>query len=384
MSIDFESYMVINWQYLEWKHLTPEQHQLFDSQGYHDESCTLRYTGIPKAMAEVEKALSSRNFKKEQMGALSESVTRACLNAFSSSLENLGGYHNNPSQTIKHCVVSLRVAVRVQTLAKKIMAGESLKKVFEPYRIQKKGQFPQYADYALYFKTEAEFRTELAKLSLAKSPEIFARSSKECYNFLKTLHGLGFHSKEELCMFAFDLVKKKDYPEHYVTELLQNFSDWKEALCAVLVENMQSVSWLVEKNVLAIVKKKLPEYSMRLDELENEHLRLKKETAALKVDIEGNEILALARSLWKRVNPAAIEPKAQENDDLPPELSCSITGEVMNDPVIDDAGMVYERAAIELWLKEHDTDPLTRHPISKKVIPVYPMKSLIQSLLKQK
>lgn len=43
----------------------------------------------------------------------------------------------------------------------------------------------------------------------------------------------------------------------------------------------------------------------------------------------------------------------------PDSYYCSITREVMSDPVITVTGHTYERAAIEEWLRDHTTDPAT-------------------------
>ena len=53
---------------------------------------------------------------------------------------------------------------------------------------------------------------------------------------------------------------------------------------------------------------------------------------------------------------------------LPPEFFCAITMEVMRDPVTTFDGLSYERAAIESWLREHDTSPLTGEPLPSKML----------------
>lgn len=37
---------------------------------------------------------------------------------------------------------------------------------------------------------------------------------------------------------------------------------------------------------------------------------------------------------------------------------CSITHQMLNDPVVDPEGNNYERSAIENWLKDHSTSPI--------------------------
>lgn len=39
------------------------------------------------------------------------------------------------------------------------------------------------------------------------------------------------------------------------------------------------------------------------------------------------------------------------------EFSCPITRELMRDPVIAADGHTYDREAIEMWLRNHDTSP---------------------------
>jgi len=49
---------------------------------------------------------------------------------------------------------------------------------------------------------------------------------------------------------------------------------------------------------------------------------------------------------------------------------CPITGELMKEPVVDALGNTYDKAAIEKWLKNHDTSPMTNKQLpDKKLIP---------------
>ncbi|CAM6081727.1 unnamed protein product [Calypogeia fissa] len=70
-----------------------------------------------------------------------------------------------------------------------------------------------------------------------------------------------------------------------------------------------------------------------------------------------------SQSLWS--NHSAYESAMRIWDDsdshqrVPPEFVDCITQEVMQDPVITADGHSYERAAIERWLKTHDTSPIT-------------------------
>ena len=58
---------------------------------------------------------------------------------------------------------------------------------------------------------------------------------------------------------------------------------------------------------------------------------------------------------------------------------CSLTHEAMIDPVIDALGNTYERAAIERWLRGHNTSPLTGAVLPhKELTPNIVLKSIIQ------
>ena len=50
--------------------------------------------------------------------------------------------------------------------------------------------------------------------------------------------------------------------------------------------------------------------------------------------------------------------------EIPPELQCPLSLELMIDPVINAAGQTYERAAIDEWLaRGNRTDPMTGAPL---------------------
>lgn len=70
--------------------------------------------------------------------------------------------------------------------------------------------------------------------------------------------------------------------------------------------------------------------------------------------------------------------KLSENDDV---LLCSITQEIMKDPVITPYGHCFERTAIEEWLGKNKVCPITGKPLdASQLIPCYPLKNIIQSL----
>merc|ERR1711998_282914 len=56
-------------------------------------------------------------------------------------------------------------------------------------------------------------------------------------------------------------------------------------------------------------------------------------------------------------------PPATSDDAYPASFICSITREVMKDPVMDLQGNSYERAAILDWLSRNGSSPITRSPL---------------------
>eukprot|EP00656_Telonema_subtile_P040825 TRINITY_DN4590_c0_g1_i1.p1 TRINITY_DN4590_c0_g1~~TRINITY_DN4590_c0_g1_i1.p1 ORF type:complete len:769 (+),score=134.77 TRINITY_DN4590_c0_g1_i1:130-2436(+) len=55
-------------------------------------------------------------------------------------------------------------------------------------------------------------------------------------------------------------------------------------------------------------------------------------------------------------------------DSTPENFLCAITGQVMTDPVITVDGHTYEREAIQLWLRDHDTSPMTNAPLESTAL----------------
>ena len=66
-------------------------------------------------------------------------------------------------------------------------------------------------------------------------------------------------------------------------------------------------------------------------------------------------------------------------------LVCSITHSLMRDPVTTADGQLYEREAIELWLTDHNTSPLTNKALgSKQLAPSHLAKTFIDDLVEKK
>lgn len=69
---------------------------------------------------------------------------------------------------------------------------------------------------------------------------------------------------------------------------------------------------------------------------------------------------------------------------IPKEFLCPITYEIFVDPVMTEDGVTYERSAIEQWLEDHTTSPLTNQELkSKNLIPNLSIKKLIAEMYQQ-
>lgn len=78
--------------------------------------------------------------------------------------------------------------------------------------------------------------------------------------------------------------------------------------------------------------------------------------------------------------PLSIPKKLPDN--IPNEFICPITSEIMSDPVMLTDGQVYEKKAIQKWLTNHNTSPLTKIIVDKNIlIPCFPLRILIQKFL---
>lgn len=92
--------------------------------------------------------------------------------------------------------------------------------------------------------------------------------------------------------------------------------------------------------------------------------------------------------------PTAQKPKIAENTkplqipetinevEIPDQYICPITTQIMTDPVILTDGHVYEKQAIQEWLKTHNTSPMTKAIVCKDtLIPCFPLKTLIDEFV---
>merc|ERR1712216_293560 len=66
------------------------------------------------------------------------------------------------------------------------------------------------------------------------------------------------------------------------------------------------------------------------------------------------------------------------------ELLCPITHALPLDPVTAEDGIIYERQAVERWLKEHQRSPSTNLPMGTKIVPAPQIKNMIERMVKSK
>lgn len=64
------------------------------------------------------------------------------------------------------------------------------------------------------------------------------------------------------------------------------------------------------------------------------------------------------------------------------ELVCPITFALPLDPVTAEDGKVYERSAIEEWLRKHERSPVTNVPMGTRLFAAPHAKSVIRSMVK--
>ena len=70
------------------------------------------------------------------------------------------------------------------------------------------------------------------------------------------------------------------------------------------------------------------------------------------------------------------------NGTVPADFVCPITQQLMADPVIDRQGVSYERAAVEQWLQQHNTSPVTRAPLQQgDLVPNLALRNSIELFL---
>jgi hypothetical protein len=68
---------------------------------------------------------------------------------------------------------------------------------------------------------------------------------------------------------------------------------------------------------------------------------------------------------------------SRDGQEVPSDYLCPITREVMEDPVIAEDGVTYEREAIATWVAAKETSPVTRQRMPNRFIPNRALKAVI-------
>ena len=87
-----------------------------------------------------------------------------------------------------------------------------------------------------------------------------------------------------------------------------------------------------------------------------------------------------------QLTPATDEGEAKRLrsviDETAEEFVCALTYELPLDPVMAEDGKVYERSAIEEWLKRHEKSPITNLEMGTKLVPAHQVKNMIEKLVR--
>jgi hypothetical protein len=95
---------------------------------------------------------------------------------------------------------------------------------------------------------------------------------------------------------------------------------------------------------------------------------------AHKLEAKLSELKLVNQELNKRLKD--LKQKAPE------AFYCPITQDIMQDPVFAADGHTYERVALEAWLINHNTSPMTNQPLPhKQLTPSHTLKSMIREFI---
>jgi hypothetical protein len=97
---------------------------------------------------------------------------------------------------------------------------------------------------------------------------------------------------------------------------------------------------------------------------------------------DGNHFESIIQGIVKIKINKQLEKNNNQNIDY--NFICSITHEIMIDPVITSDGHTYERSAIEKWLNYNNYSPMTREIITKdSIVPNIALRDIISKHLKK-
>eukprot|EP00730_Choanoeca_flexa_P008865 TRINITY_DN12551_c0_g7_i1.p1 TRINITY_DN12551_c0_g7~~TRINITY_DN12551_c0_g7_i1.p1 ORF type:complete len:553 (+),score=143.71 TRINITY_DN12551_c0_g7_i1:144-1802(+) len=77
------------------------------------------------------------------------------------------------------------------------------------------------------------------------------------------------------------------------------------------------------------------------------------------------------------------EQQAGQQRAVPDELMCPITMDLMQDPVLAEDGIVYDREAIVTWQRQTGRSPMTRQALGNEFKPVLAMKNMVNRFAEQ-
>lgn len=123
------------------------------------------------------------------------------------------------------------------------------------------------------------------------------------------------------------------------------------------------------------------EYAKQLEEAKQESKRVKNRAKKTKcrakqhasahaapTDASSATLLPLPEEEEKEVASLVETSTEMSECNIPDELICSLSLQLMIDPVMTAGGHTYERASIERWLETHSTDPLTGENMDDKTL----------------
>jgi hypothetical protein len=134
---------------------------------------------------------------------------------------------------------------------------------------------------------------------------------------------------------------------------------------------LDSIEFLPAKCKILIEKQGHVQRGISIDEFVVLKPNSKEETL-LKFEREQFRIASYQDKLSEIINKLQKDSEVVRKQmlEVPEEYIDPITQEIMCDPVFTSDGHTYERQSIKLWLKKHDTSPLTNMSLeSKKLVP---------------
>ena len=197
-------------------------------------------------------------------------------------------------------------------------------------------------------------------------------------------------TRKGLYVIWIDPVVFNEENEHYTKVILEQESTWIRRL--ERSENWEKASKILlphfnEVDIIMVSRKTAEEILPKLEKFKSfaipkvliftyrPDLAVKKNPLVINVCEQFEEILKTMKKVYK--SKPVIEVGLEES--LLNEITCPISGSIMDDPVIACDGRTYDRSSISTWLKSHNKSPITNESLAnKKLIPNYALKSIIE------